>query len=90
MPENPVTKMEPELRPQSVILFVMHSEVSMLTSVLPSSVTAWRGDPATFLSITGGDTIPSLAHKKREVGGGGALLRMKIPVRVHGIQIHWA
>lgn len=38
----------------------------MLTSTLASSVTAWRGDPAIFLSITGGDV--SLAHDRRRRG----------------------
>lgn len=64
MPANQVTKAEPELRSQSVILSALHSKVPMLTSTLATFVTAWRGDPAIFLSITGGDIL--LAHDRRE------------------------
>lgn len=61
----------------------------MLTSTLPSPGTAWRVDPAIFLSITGGDI--SLVHTRREEGVcGAALLWVKIPVRAHGIQMHRA
>lgn len=60
----------------------------MLTSTLPSPGTAWRVDPAIFLSITGDI---SLVHTRREGGVcGAALLWVKIPVRAHGIQMHRA
>lgn len=67
MPANQVTKTGPELRHHSVTLSVVHSEVPMLTSTSAGSATAWRGDPAIFLSITGGDIL--LAHNRREGGG---------------------
>lgn len=58
--------------------------------MLPSSVTAWRGDPAIFHSITGVDI--SLVHSGREGGVlcGAALLLVKVPPKAHGIQIHRA
>ena len=64
MPANQVTKTGPELRHRGVTLSFVHSEVPMLTSTSAGSATAWRGDPAIFLSINGGDI--SLAHNRRE------------------------